>query len=66
MQMHVRRFTRLTNAPIKNAEDHAYIVAWDFVFYNFVRVHKTLCVISAMAAGLTERLWEVRDIDALV
>ena len=66
MRMHMRRFTRLTNAFSKKVENHAYAVALHFVFYNFVRIHKTLRVTPAMAAGLTDRLWEIRDIVALV
>lgn len=64
--MHMRRFKRLTNAPSKNVEDHAYNVVLHFVFFNFVRIPKTLRVTFAMAAGLTGQLWEVRDIVALV
>lgn len=66
MRMHMRRFTRLTNAFSKKVENHAYAVALHFVFYNFVRIHKTLRVTPAMAANLTDRLWEISDIVALV
>lgn len=66
MRMHMRRFTRLTNAFSKKVENHAYAVALHCTFYNFVRIHRTLRVTPAMAAGLTDRLWEVRDIVALV
>jgi IS1 family transposase len=66
MRMHMRRFTRLTNAFTKKAENHAYAVALHCTFYNFVRIHRTLRVTPAMAAGLTTRLWEMRDIVALV
>jgi IS1 family transposase len=66
MRMHMRRFTRLTNAFSKKVENHAYAVALHFTFYNFVRIHKTLRVTPAMAAGLTDRLWDMRDIVALV
>ncbi|MBX6370211.1 MAG: DDE-type integrase/transposase/recombinase [Rhodospirillales bacterium] len=66
MRMHMRRFTRLTNAFSKKVENHAYAVALHCVFYNFVRIHKTLRVTPAMAAGLTDRLWDVKDIVALV
>ena len=66
MRMHMRRFTRLTNAFSKKIENHNYAVALHCTFYNFVRLHKTLRCSPAMAAGLTDRLWEVKDIVALV
>ena len=62
MRMHMRRFTRLTNAFSKKIENHAYAVALHMMYYNFVRIHKTLRVTPTMAAGLTDRLWEVSDI----
>ena len=66
MRMHMRRFTRLTNAFSKKVENHAYAVALHFMYYNFARVHQSLRVSPAMAAGLTDRLWGVEDIVALV
>jgi hypothetical protein len=57
-----RRFTRLTNAFSKKIENHAHSVALFALYYNFVRVHKTLRVTPAMAAGITKRLWEIGDI----
>jgi hypothetical protein len=57
----MRRFTRLTNAFSKKAENHAHAVAIYFIHYNFVRIHQTLRVTPAMAAGVTERLWEGSD-----
>ena len=62
MRMHMRRFTRLTNAFSKKVENHAHAVALHFMFYNFVRIHKTLKISPAMAAGVTDRLWEIEDI----
>ncbi len=62
----MRRFTRLTNAFSKKVENHAHAVALHFMFYNFVRIHKSLRVTPAMAAGVTDRLWELSDIVALV
>jgi IS1 family transposase len=62
MRMHMRRFTRLTNAFSKKVENHAHAVALHFMFYNFCRIHKTLRVTPAMAAGVTTRLWEIMDI----
>ncbi len=66
MRMHMRRFTRLTNAFSKKVENHAYAVALHCTFYNFVRIHRTLRVMPAMAAGLTDRLWEMKDIVAML
>jgi IS1 transposase len=62
MRMHMRRFTRLTNAFSKKVENHAHAVALHFMYYNFVRIHQTLRVTPAMAAGVTDKLWEVSDI----
>jgi IS1 family transposase len=66
MRMHMRRFTRLTNAFSKKVENHAYAVALHMVYYNFVRIHKTLRVTPAMAAGVADRLWEIGNIVALI
>ena len=60
--MHTRRFTRLTNAFSKKVENHAHSVALFAMYYNFVRIHKTLRTTPAMAAGVTKRLWEIGDI----
>src|SRR5579863_6184712 len=62
MRMHMRRFTRLTNAFSKKIENHACAVALHSMYYNFVRLHQTLKVSPAMAAGVTDRLWEMTDI----
>jgi len=66
MRMHMRRFTRLTNAFSKKIENHADAVALHMMYYNFVRIHKMLRVAPAMAAGVTDRLWEIADIAKLV
>ena len=66
MRMGMRRFTRLTNAFSKKAENHAYAVALHFMHYNFCRTHKTLRMTPAMAAGLVASPWEVENIVALV
>lgn len=62
----MRRFTRLTNAFSKEVENHAHAVALHMMYYNFVRIHKTLRVTPAMAAGVSDRLWEIADIAMLV
>jgi IS1 family transposase len=66
MRMHMRRFTRLTNGFSKKVENHAHAVALHMMYYNFVRIHKTLRVTPAMAAGVSDRLWEIADIAKLV
>jgi IS1 family transposase len=66
MRMHMRRFTRLTNAFSKKVENHANAVALHFMYYNFVRVHQTLKVTPAMEAGLTDRLWDIADLVAII
>jgi IS1 family transposase len=66
MRMGMRRFTRLTNAFSKKIENHAAAVALYFTFYNFARVHKTLRCSPAMAAGVDNRLWEIKDIVAMI
>jgi len=66
VRMHSRRMTRLTNAFSKKVENHARAMATHFFYYNFVRIHKTLKVTPAMAAGVTDRLWEVSDLVAVL
>jgi IS1 family transposase len=62
IRMHSRRMTRLTNAFSKKIENHTHAMALHFLYYNFVRVHQTLKVSPAMAAGVTKRLWEMKDV----
>jgi hypothetical protein len=66
MRMHMRRFTRLTNAFSKKFENHVHMVALYAVWYNWVRIHKTLRVTPAMAAGLTDKLMGMEDVVALI
>jgi hypothetical protein len=60
--MSSRRFTRLTNAFSKKVENHALSVALHYMHYNFCRIHKTLRITPAMAAG--DHVWSVADIVA--
>jgi IS1 family transposase len=66
MRMNMRRFTRLTNGFSKKVENHAHAIALHFMYYNFVRIHKTLKVTPAMAAGVTHRLWSIQDLARLL
>lgn len=67
MRMHMRRFTRLTNAFSKKFENHVHMVALYTVFYNWTRQHKSLKgVTPAMEAGITDRLWSMEDIAEMV
>ncbi|MCF8496540.1 MAG: IS1 family transposase [Alphaproteobacteria bacterium] len=62
MRMSMRRFTRLTNAFSKKVENHAHAVALHYMNYNFCRQHKTLRVSPAMAAGVSQTLWDLEDV----
>jgi len=62
VRMRTRRFTRLTNAFSRKIENHAHSVVMFAMYYNFVRIHKTLRTTPAMAAGITSRRWEIGDI----
>lgn len=66
MRMGMRRFTRLTNGFSKKIENHEAAVALHYMHYNFVRIHQTLRVSPAMAAGVSNRLWTVADVIAMV
>ena len=66
MRMPMRRFTRLTNAFSKKIDNHIHTLALYFVCYNFCRIHKTLQVTPAMAAGIADRLWSMEDIVARI
>ena len=66
MRMAMRRFTQLTNAFSKKLENHSHMVALYALWYNFVRVHKTLRMSPAMAAGVSDRLWSMEDVVRLV
>jgi IS1 family transposase len=66
LRMSCRRFARKTNAFSKKLENHAAAIALHYMVYNYCRIHKTLRVTPAMAAGVTDKLWSIEDIAALV
>lgn len=65
MRMHMRRFTRLTNAFSKKVENHACAVALHYMFYNFARIHNSLRVTPAMQAGISDHVWTLEEIARL-
>src|SRR6266404_4398536 len=66
MRMQMRRFTRLTNAFSKKVGNHYWAIVLHYMHYNFCRIHQTLRVTPAMAAGVTDHVWDVEDIAALL
>jgi hypothetical protein len=66
MRMHMRRYTRLTNAHSKKFENHCHMVSLYTVFYNFVRINSAVEMAPAMAAGVSKTLWSMNDIVALI
>jgi IS1 family transposase len=65
LRMHMRRFTRLTNAHSKKVENLVHALALHFVYYNFARVHQTLRVTPAMEAGIADHVWTIEEIARL-
>lgn len=62
MRMHMRRFTRLTNAFSKKLENHMHAISLYFMFYNFCKIHKTLRVTPAMEAGIDDHVWDLEEV----
>jgi hypothetical protein len=62
MRMQIRRLTRLTNGFSKKLENHRAAVALHFGFYNFCQLHGSLRVTPAMGAGITDHVWDVREL----
>jgi hypothetical protein len=60
--MKMRRFTRLTNAFSKKLENLKAALSLHFAWYNFCRIHSTLRVTPAMAAGVTDSVWELQNL----
>lgn len=65
VRTNMRRYTRLSNGFSRKIENHAAAVALNYFAYNFIKIHRTLRTSPAMAAGVTDRLWEVKDLVAL-
>ena len=66
MRMGMRRFTRLTNAFSKKVENLNAAVALHFMHYNFCRIHQTLRITPAMAAGISDHVWSIDDLISLL
>jgi hypothetical protein len=66
MRMQMRRFTRLTNAFSKKIENHVAAIALHYMHYNFVRIHQTLRVTPAMAAGISDHVWNLSHLVGLI
>jgi IS1 family transposase len=66
MRMSMRRFTRLTNAFSKKFENHCHALALYFVWYNFIKLHKAHRVTPAMAAGVIDRVLDMRDVVSMI
>ena len=62
MRMGIRRFTRLTNGFSKKWENHWAAVALWFAFYNFCRIHYSLRITPAMAAGISDHVWSLKEL----
>jgi len=65
MRMSMRRFTRLTNGFSKKVENHCHAISLHYMYYNFGRIHKSLRITPAMAAGVTDHVWSLEEIAAL-
>ena len=66
LRMHMRRFTRLTNGFYKKLENHVWMVVLYTVYYNWIKIHKTLRVITAMKAGLSNQVCRFEDLAQLI
>jgi IS1 family transposase len=66
MRMHMRRFTRLTNAHSKKVENLAYAVALYYIYYYLAKIHETLRCTPAMEAGVSNHVWSLEEIISLV
>lgn len=62
----MRRFTRLTNGFSKKFENHCHAVSLHMFWYNFIRIHQTVRMTPAMAAGVTDHLWTMANVIELI
>jgi hypothetical protein len=61
----LEQHTRLSNGFSRKVQNHADAVALNYFTYNFIKIHRTLRMSPAMAAGVADRLWEFSDLVAL-
>jgi IS1 family transposase len=66
MRMSMRRFTRLTNAFSKKIENHVAAIALHYMHYNYCRIHQSLRITPAMAAGVSDHLWDISELVGLL
>ncbi len=66
MRMKMRRLTRLSNAFSKKIDNHRHAIALHFMHYNFCRIHQTLRVTPAMEAGISDHVWSIEEVIALL
>jgi IS1 family transposase len=66
MRMSMRRYTRLTNAFTKKVENLVYALSLHYMHYNFCRIHQTLRVTPAMEAGISDHVWSIEELVALL
>ena len=62
----MRRYTRLSNGFSRKIESHAAAIALNYFAYNFIKIHRTLRVTPAMAAGVTDHLWDANELVSLL
>src|SRR5215472_10652888 len=66
MRMGMRRFTRLTNGFSKKVDNHRHMVALHYMYYNYCRIHQSLRCPPAMEAGLSNHVWDIEELIALL
>ncbi len=66
MRMYMPRFTQLANGFSKKLEIHEHAIALYFMYYNFCRIHQTLRVTPGMEAGVSDYVWSLEEVVALL